>query len=277
MIRRRMAISRNPSITAFSPLDEVTESKKFSADIISPNGERERIAQAFKIGNRVVYCQDVLREMNSSLSKITAAVERLQKELNKHSDIRGSDEAARVQRGEVEKLNEHLMTVKTLINQAKENRTELQQVHRNLPEDPITRVIYPSFTQMISEKPEWQAYQSQLARDGARLIVKSKKLNITNVILTNNNVAKLSFAECSIILTVEPLTTNGNTVPYILRSAQMVLWLGYFITVVEPHAKKKNVWIVQAYFKVQSQAMGEENPRRSNGVKEVPMGLTILV
>jgi hypothetical protein len=270
-------MSRNPSITAFSPLDEVTESKKFSADIISPNGERERIAQAFKIGNRVVYCQDVLREMNSSLSKITAAVERLQKELNKHSDIRGSDEAARVQRGEVDKLNEHLMTAKTLINQAKENRTELQQVHRNLPEDPITRVIYPSFTQMISEKPEWQAYQSQLARDGARLIVKSKKLNITNVILTDNNVAKLSFAECNIILTVEPLTTNGNTVPYILRAAQMVLWLGYYIAVVEPHAKKKNAWIVQAYFKVQSQAMGKEYPGRSNGVREVPMGLTILV
>jgi hypothetical protein len=277
VIRRRIAISRSPSITAFSPLDEVTEAKKFSADIVSPNGERERVAQAFKIGNRVVYCQDVLREMNSSLSKITAAVERLQKELNKHSDIRGSDESSRVQRGEIEKLNEYLMTVNSLINHAKENRTDLQQVHRNLPEDPIARVIYPSFTQMISEKPEWQVYQSQLARDGARLIVKSKKLNITNVILTDNNVAKLSFAECSVILAVEPLTSSGNAVSYMLRSAQMVLWLGYYIAVIEPHAKKKNEWIVQAYFKVQSQDMGKENPAKSNGIQKVPMGLTILV
>jgi hypothetical protein len=277
MIKRRITLSRNPSITAFSPLDEVTEAKKFSADIILPNGERERIAQAFKIGNRVVYCQDVLREMNSSLSKITAATERLQKELNKHSDIRGSDEAARVQRGELEKLDEHLITVKTLINQAKENRTELQQVHRNLPEDPIARVIYPSFTQMINEKPEWQSYQSQLARDGVRLIIKSKKLRITNVIVTDVNVTKLSFAECSIILAVESLSTNGFEIPYVLRSGQMVLLLGYFIVVVEPHPKKKNAWVVQAYFKVQSQALGRGDTGQSSGMSEVPMGMTILV
>lgn len=276
MLRRRLTISRNPSITSFSPLDEVTEAKKFSADIVSPNGERERIAEAFKIGNRVVYCQDVLREMNSSLSKITAAAERLQKELNKHSDIRGIDEAARVQRGEVEKLVEHLTNVKTLINQAKEKRTELQQVHRDLPEDPIKRVIYPSFTQMVNEKPEWQSYQSQLARDGARLIVRSKKLNIANVRLTDNNVTRVSFAECSIILAVEALSTNGTEVPYLLKAGQMVLWLGYFIVVVEPHAKKKNVWAVQAYFRVQSQAIGREGPERSYGTKDIPLGMTIL-
>jgi hypothetical protein len=277
MIRRRLTLSRTPSITAFTPLDEVTEAKKFSADIVSPNDEHERVAEAFKIGNRVVYCQDVLREMNSSLSKITTAVERLQKELDRHSDIRGSNEASRVQRGEVEKLNGHLTTVKALINQAKDSRTQLQQVHRNLPEDPIKRVIYHSFTQMINEKPEWQPYQSQLARDGARLIVKAKKLNITNVMLTDNNVTNLSFAECTIILAVEALLGVGNEVPYLLRAGQMVLWLGYYIVVVEPHSKKKNVWAVQAYFKVQSQSIEKDGSGDSYGMNGVPMGLTILV
>jgi hypothetical protein len=277
MIRRRLTLNRTPSITAFTPLDEVTEAKKFSADIVSPNDERERVAEAFKIGNRVVYCQDVLREMNSSLSKITAALERLQKELDKHSDIRGTSEASRVQRGEVEKLNGHLTTVKALINQAKDSRTQLQQVHRNLPEDPIKRVIYPSFTQMINEKPEWQPYQSQLARDGARLIVKAKRLNITNVRLTDNNVTNLSFAECSIILVVEALLGVGNEVPYLLRAGQLVLWLGYYIVVVEPHSNKKNVWAVQAYFKVQSQSIEKDGSGNSYGMKGVPMGLTILV
>jgi len=277
MIRRRLTLSRTPSITAFTPLDEVTEAKKFSADIVSPNDEHERVAEAFKIGNRVVYCQDVLREMNSSLSKITTAVERLQKELDRHSDIRGSNEASRVQRGEVEKLNGHLTTVKALINQAKDSRTQLQQVHRNLPEDPIKRVIYHSFTQMINEKPEWQPYQSQLARDGARLIVKAKKLNITNVMPTDSNVTNLSFAECSIILAVEALLGVGNEVPYLLRAGQMVLWLGYYVVVVEPHSKKKNMWAVQAYFKVQSQSIEKDGSGDIYGMRGVPMGLTILV
>lgn len=215
--------------------------------------------------------------MNSSLSKITSAVERLQKELDKHSDIKGTDEASRVQRGEVAKLDEHLTTVKTLINQAKDNRTQLQQVHRNLPEDPIKRVMYPSFTQMINEKPEWQPYQSQLASDGARLVVKAKKLNVTNVRLTVNNVTTLSFAECSVILSVEALSGSGNEDPYLLRAGQMVLWLGYYLVVVEPHAKKKNMWGVQAYFRVQSQSIEKDDSGRSYGIKSVPMGLTILV
>jgi len=277
IIRRRLSITRSPSITSFTPLDEVTEAKKFSADIVSPNGDHEHIAEAFKIGNRVVYCQDVLREMNSSLTKITAAAERLQKELDKHSDIKGSDEASRVQRGEVEKLEHHLTTVKTLINQAKGSRTQLQQVHRNLPEDPIKKVMYPSFTQMINEKPEWQPYQSQLARDGERLIVKGKKLSIANVRQTDDNVTKLSFAECSVILAVEALLSVGNEAPYFLRAGQIVLWLGYFLVVVEPHAKKKNVWGVQAYFRVQSQSTQKEDSGQIYGMNAVPMGLTILV
>jgi hypothetical protein len=272
-----LSITRSPSITSFTPLDEVTEAKKFSADIVSPNGDHEHIAEAFKIGNRVVYCQDVLREMNSSLTKITAAAERLQKELDKHSDIKGSDEASRVQRGEVEKLEHHLTTVKTLINQAKGSRTQLQQVHRNLPEDPIKKVMYPSFTQMINEKPEWQPYQSQLARDGERLIVKGKKLSIANVRQTDDNVTKLSFAECSVILAVEALLSVGNEAPYFLRAGQIVLWLGYFLVVVEPHAKKKNVWGVQAYFRVQSQSTQKEDSGQIYGMNAVPMGLTILV
>jgi hypothetical protein len=277
MMRRRLTINRNPSITSFTPLDEVTEAKKFSADIVSPNGERERIAEAFKIGNRVVYIDDLLREMNSSLTKITAAAERLQKELDKHSDIKGTDEASRIQRGEVEKLDHHLTTVKTLISQAKENRTQLQQVHRNLPEDPIKSVMYPSFTQMSNEKPEWQPYQSQLARDGARLIVKGKKLTIANIRHTDNNLTRLSFAECSVILAVEALLSVGNEVPYLLRAGQMVLWLGYYIVVVEPHAKKKNMWAVQAYFRVQSQSLQKDDSGQTYGMNAVPMGLTILV
>jgi hypothetical protein len=275
--RRRISLSRAPSITSFTSIDELTEAKKFSADIVSSNGERDHIAEAFKIGNRVVYCEDVLREMNTSLSKITAGAERLQKELHKHSDIRGSDEAARVQLREIDKLNDQLMNVKTLIEQAKTKRTQLQQVHRNLPEDPITRVIYPSFTQTVGEKPVWQSYQSQLARDGARLIVKCKQLTITNVIKADNNVAKLSFSECSAILAVEPLTASGNDVPYKLRSGLMVLWLGYYVVVVEPHGRKKNGWVVQAYFKVRSQARGEDTTGGNNRMMDLPTRLTILV
>ena len=130
---------------------------------------------------------------------------------------------------------------------------------------------------MINEKPEWQSYQSQLARDGARLIVKSKKLNVANVRLTDNNITKVSFVECSIILAVEALTSNGNEAPYMLSAGQTVLWLGYYIVVVEPHAKKRGVWVVQAYFKVQSQTMGKADSGQTYGIKDIPIGLTILV
>jgi hypothetical protein len=242
--------------------------------IVTSNGEHERVGEAFKIGNRVVYVQDVLREMNSSLSKVMSAVERLEKELNKHSDIRGTDEQSRVQRGEFEKLTEHLLAVKNLITEAKEKRTGIQQVHRQLPEDPIKRVLYSSFTQTVSEKPEWQAYQTQLHSDGAHLIVKSKKLNISNTSMMDNNVSKLTFRECNVTVAVEPLTAGGNDHPYLLSPGQTILWLGYYIFAVEQ--KKKNVWIVLAYFRVRSQAMESENVGRNNGMRGVPTGTTVL-
>lgn len=277
LVRRRSLIGRTSSITSFTALDEVTEAKRVSADIVSPSGVTERIAEAYKIGNRVVYADDIMREMNSSLTKISSSAERLQKELSKHSDIRGVDERARVQQRELQKLQDLLYEVTKHIDLAKSSRTELQQAHRNLPEDPITRVIYPSFTYTAGEKPEWQPYQSQLAKDGKRLIVKAKKLSVTNVIVNPGNVIKVAFGECSVILVVEPLASSGNDVPYDLRAGHTVLWLGYYIVVVEPSSKVKKGYTVQAYFKARSQSLERDPQSRSAGMGAVQTSMSVLV
>ncbi len=97
------------------------------------------------------------------------------------------------------------------------------------------------------------------------------------MILGDNNVAKLNFAECSVILSVEPLTSSGNDTPYKLRPRQMVLWLGYYIVVVEPAPRVKQGQIVQAYFKVRSQELGQDPQGRSLGVEHVQAGISLLV
>lgn len=173
--------SNRPSVTSFTPISEPTEATKVWADVVSPSGERTCCAVAFKIGNRVVYRDDILGEMNSTLSKLKNAVERMDKEVERFLPKRVIDEASRLQQAQVAKLTDTLNKVKAFIEDAKIKRGEVQGIRREYSEDPITRVIYPSVTQTTGEKLEWQDYKTQLKADGARLFVLSKKPTVESV------------------------------------------------------------------------------------------------
>lgn len=174
------------TVATFTPLEEPAKAQKSWADIVSPNDNtRECCEEVFKVRNRVVYQADILRGMNSSLVKLKAAADRLDQEISKFVVKRVTDEVTKQQYHEVMKLKQMLVKVKDLMNSAERNRRELQGMSRrrsrDYPEDPIKKIYYAGLVHSSRDKPRWQAYQSQLTKDRARLIVRSKKLMVETV------------------------------------------------------------------------------------------------
>jgi hypothetical protein len=268
--------SNKPSVTSFTPINEPTEATKVRADVVSPSGERTCCAVAFKIGNRVVYRDDILREMSSTLSQLKNAVERMDKEVERFLPKRVIDEASRLQKAQVAKLNDTLNKVKAFMEDARIKRGEVQGIRREYPEDPITRVIYPSVIQTTGEKPEWQDYKTQLKTDGARLFVLSKKLTVESVSPGDDHIVKLTFAGCAFTLSVEPLTsgTPSDISPKV-SPRSIVLWVGYYLVVVA--ASETQEHSVLGYCRVISQKRGPESKRRVSGVQHMKSVLSVLV
>ena len=91
-------LQRNgPSVTPFAEIYVLIEAKWLWAEIVPPTGDRQRVAEVFKMGKKVVYKDDILRDMNSSLSQIDKAVERLEKELGKFTVKKAIDKNSRRQ------------------------------------------------------------------------------------------------------------------------------------------------------------------------------------
>jgi hypothetical protein len=268
--------SKRPSVTAFTPINEPTEATKVRADVVSPSGERTCCAVAFKIGDRVVYREDILREMNSTLSELKNAVERMDKEVERFLPKKVIDEASRLQQAQAAKLTDTLNKVKALMEDARIKRGEVQGIRREYPEDPITRVIYPSVTQTTGEKPEWQDYKTQLETDGARLFVLSKKLTVESVSPGDDHIVKLTFAGCAFTLSVEPLTsgTPSDISPKV-SPRSIVLWVGYYLVVVA--ASETQEHSVLGYCRVISQKRGTYSKGRVRGVQHMKNVLSVLV
>jgi hypothetical protein len=246
----RVLQNNAPSVTSFAPVDEPTEAKWLWAEIVQSTGERQRVAEVFKMSNKVVYRDDILRDMNSSLSKLDKAVKRLEKEVGKFSAKKGTDDGAK----EVEECTTIRGIIKRFMGEAETKRTELHAIHRKYPEDPITKVIYPSFAQTNGEKREWQKFQTQLKRTDDRLIVKSKKLVIESAYPANDFALELSFVNSALKLCVEPLTANSESEPeFNLRPGDTLLWIGYYVVLVEPVEEVISGQIVLGYFRVRSQ------------------------
>jgi hypothetical protein len=209
--RKRGFVFNKPSLTSFTLINEPTESKMVWANIADPSGERHCCAVSCKIGNRVVYREDVTRAMNNALSELHNTVARLERQLSEFSIRRITDEASRLQESQVTNMTGMLITVKNLMDEASEKRTELQMVQRKYPEDPIARVIrHSSLTQTTGQKPEWQSYQTQLAKNRDKLIVKSKKFKVDTITTLEERVLNVTFVGSSLAMTLEPLILNAG-------------------------------------------------------------------
>jgi hypothetical protein len=250
-------LQRNgPSVTPFAEIYEPTEAKWLWAEIVPPTGDRQRVAEVFKMGNKVVYRDDILRDMNSSLSQIDKAVVRLEKELGKFTVKKGTDENSKRQQQEVIKCIERIETIRRFMSEADNKRKELQIMQRHYPEDPITKVIYPSFAQTNGEKREFQSYKTEPKADGDHLIIMSKKLTVESVYPSDDHVIELAFVNSGLKLFVEPLTSTSTRDPGpSLTQGNTLLWFGYYVALVEPCQDVKHGQSILGYFRVRSQQL----------------------
>lgn len=241
-----------PSIT-LTRLEEPTEATRVWAELVPQSGDRQLCAEAFKLGDRIVFREDILRSMNDTLSRLKTNIWRIEKAIPSYRMRNADEEISRMQDSYIAKLTRSLDVIKTLRTDALFKRQELLQREAiPLPADPIKSVIYTSFIQTSGEKPEWQQYVTRLHSDRERLIVQSKKLKVENV--TTREVMKLEFHGAKLTLTVQPLTPSSlithDEAPSPISDGDTVLWLGYYVVHVEPAPRMKNSYIVQAYYRV---------------------------
>jgi hypothetical protein len=138
---------------------------------------------------------------------------------------------------------------------AEKKREELQIISCQYTVDPIKEVIYPSFAHTDEEWRQWQDYEVALSKNNKeRLIVKSKKLVVDEVVLGPNNTTTLTFTNCGIELSVEPLVATGlSDTGLQLHREDKLLWLGYYVVLVEPVPDVKGGQCVQGYFRIRAQ------------------------
>jgi hypothetical protein len=276
IVRRKSVFSFIKSHVSLTRLNEPNEATRAWADIVSLSGERLCCAVAFKIDNRIVYREDILREMNDSCSYLRRAVERVEIDLSRCSRKRATDEATRSQQNQVTKLTETLNKVKRFIEDGIAKLSEVRSLHQDYPDDPITRVIYPSFVRNSGDRLEWQGYQTQLKKDRNHLLVWCKKLTVDTLAPVEDNVLDLTLIGSTLTLSVEPLTSESHSDALSTVSpGSHVLWIGYYIVVVEELNLPEHC--VFGWCRVLSQRQDAELPGKKHGVQQVRYKVYVLV
>lgn len=254
--RRRSLLLNRPSPTTFTRIQEPIEAMRVWADLVPRSGQSQRCAEAFKLGDRIVFREDILRNMNDVLSRVKSSVQRIEKAIPGYRIRTSDEEIRRMQEAHISALIASLENIESLQNEALRKRSELiNQSDTSLPSDPILSIVYTSFIGTSGEKPEWQPYVSRLHSDRERLIVQAKKFVVDNVL--EDEILKLEFCRSRLTLAVQPLRSSTSTPKdedhsSILKD-DIVLWLGYYVVHIEPHISLRNSFTVQAYYKVLSQ------------------------
>lgn len=275
--RKAYFLNKTTPIT-FTRLEEPIEAMQVSAELVHDSNQRQLCAEAFKLGDRIVFREDILRNMNDILSRLKTNILRIEKAISTYRVRTSNEEIRRMQESHIQKLMASIYTIKTLQNDAAQKRAELlKQSDTTLPSDPISSVIYTSFLETSGEKPDWQPYVSRLHSDGERLLIQSTKLQVDRVI--TGDVMKLEFHSSRLVLGVQSLNSSlpiiEDEIPSSIREGDLVLWLGYYVVHVEPYATVKNSYIVQTYYRVLSQKR-EHISRGNQPITEKPQ-IFILV
>jgi hypothetical protein len=264
--KRNIFLSSNKfSGTPFFEIDMPVEAKRVSAKIMPANSEQgELCAEAFKLGNRVVYRDDVVRDMGDFLTKITSINNNISDKLPRFETKKPSDEWAKKQNAIVRDLFEDLQIVKNYIDEAKRTRQDLMKVARVLPSDPISKVMYPSLAN--ANAIEFERYSSQLSKDERTLLIQCRTLTSSKSPTPSRPII-LGFKKFLLSISVEPLLAKSSMndpekMPTIVPGT-IFLWLGYYLLMVELVDEDKKAYKAMGWFRV----LRHEQGRNERGVK----------
>ena len=278
--RKRLSLRRSTSVK-YTKIEEPVSATRVWAEIVQPSGTKERVAEAFKLGDRIVFREDIVNSMNGTLSRLTRNTERIALAVPQYQ-IKDSDrDVAMMQQAHVNKLMEALDVIKTITFDANRMRAELVRLGGPLlPTDPITTVIYTSFIQTSGEKPEWQNYGSALHSDNERMIVQSKRLIVDEV--QQGNIIKLEFHSAHLILSIQPLGPSAAAIAdedddFAIKRGDTVLWMGYYIVHVDPVPDADQPsFEVLAYYRVLSQKRSQRRMRGAQSAAEKLQGSFLI-
>jgi hypothetical protein len=278
--RRRLSMRRSTS-TKFTKIEEPVSATRVWAEIVQPSGTKVRVAEAFKLGLRIVFREDIVNGMNATLSRLTRNTERIALAVPQYQ-IKDSDrDIAMMQQAHVTKIIEALDVIKTTTFDANRMRAELVRLGGPLlPTDPITTVIYTSFIQTSGEKPEWQNYGSALHSDNERMIVQSKRLVVDEIL--QGNIIKLEFHSAHLVLSIQPLGPTATAIQdedddFSIKRGDTVLWMGYYIVHVDPVPDADlPSFEVLAYYRVLSQKRSQRRMRGAQSAAEKLQGSFLI-
>lgn len=127
------------------------------------------VPKPFKLGDRIVFREDILRNMNDVLSQAKFSIQRIEKAIPGYRVRTSDEEIRRMQESHISALMASLENIESLQNEALRKRGELiNQNDISLQSDRISFIAYTSFIGTSGEKPEWQPYVSRLHSDRER-------------------------------------------------------------------------------------------------------------
>lgn len=276
---RSFLSTKKPKIGSFTRLEDTSEALRVWAELTPQSCQPRICAEAFKLGERILDREDILRNMNDVLSRLSASITRIENAIPEYRAKYQERDMERLQESNIKRLRAKIEILKRLQKEAADKREELYQtVNVGVPSDPIVQVIYANF--IPEEQPEWQPYVSRLHPDRERLIVQTRILVIDKVVM--DNAIKLYFRKYKLIVIVQPLTSQSLISPvtlkvpsFSIKKGNIVLWLGYYVVLVEPQRGVKNSYVVLAYYRVITQKQ-ERASRELRWAGEKPKGLYLV-
>lgn len=105
---RRSFLSIRSTPTIFTRLEEPLEATRVWAELVPQSGQRQLCAVAFKLGDKIVFREDILRKMNDVQSRLEANISRIIKEIPAYRAKISNEEMKRMQESYIGSLNKCL-------------------------------------------------------------------------------------------------------------------------------------------------------------------------
>jgi hypothetical protein len=267
--RRKNVLTRMQSMRLSNNNNSHRETNSFSA--VKGSGRlthhlarlnEQILAAAYKVDGRKITRRDLIRNLASDLGKVGATIHVVETAMLDF-DSRGVSGDVRQH---IHFLRQTLAEIKVQVAQAEQNKARLDRHSVELPDEPVSKVLYPSGAER-STNPVWNNYQAWYHYPDNLLYIDAHRRYVDHVVWISDDIIEISFHNVPAKYFVSPLrpVLEGERLDEV-RPRDEVLLLGQYIMVVE--AEEGGLGIVTNWLKITGLEQGAVSRRGMNRRRE---------
>jgi hypothetical protein len=220
------------------------------------------LAAAYKVDGRKITRRDLIRNLASDLGKVGATIHVVETAMLDF-DSRGVSGDVRQH---IHFLRQTLAEIKVQVAQAEQNKARLDRHSVELPDEPVSKVLYPSGAER-STNPVWNNYQAWYHYPDNLLYIDAHRRYVDHVVWISDDIIEISFHNVPAKYFVSPLqpVLEGERLDEV-RPRDEVLLVGQYAMVVE--AEEGGLGIVTNWLKITGLEQGAISRRGMNRRRE---------